>query len=85
MKLQDITVQTVLDLSEKRPELKADCLSVVAHSKNGATAPSKDPVYTKGRPSFAFLKVKQALESTELPKFSLTQGPDDVFRDAQVE
>ena len=85
MKLQDITVQTVLDLSEQRPELKADCLKVVAHSKNGATAPSTDPVYTKGRPSFALLKVKQALESTEIPKFHLTQGPDGVFRGSQVE
>jgi len=65
MKLQSITLQDLTDLAAYTPELAPVCQEVITHSK--VSVPT-DTVYSKGRPSFALLKVKAALESKAAPE-----------------
>jgi hypothetical protein len=70
MKLQSITLQDLTNLSAYAPELAPVCQEVIAHSK--VSVPT-DTVYSKGRPSFALLKVKAALESKAAPETPVTR------------
>ena len=74
MKLQSITLQDLTDLAAKTPDLAPVCQEVIAHSK---VSEPTDTVYSKGRPSFALLKVKAALEAP--PVTRLVQQDDGSF------
>jgi hypothetical protein len=74
MKLQSITIKDLTNLAAKNPELAPMCQEVITRSKRSTPT---DTVYLKGRPSFALLKAKAALEASAT---RLVQQDDGSFQ-----